>query len=76
MEWINVDDRLPETYKSVLIWTDNYTWIIGYLEDCGKWQANHTDYESGEPLIWEDCILTHWMPLPEPPNEVPPKRGQ
>jgi len=68
-EWINVKDKLPEQqYQSYLIYpapdfiysdklTAEFTpkgWLV-WCEDSN--------------LIWEEYVdVTHWMPLPEPPE--------
>lgn len=61
--WIPVEERLPEEGKNVLIfvkcmnnwWHIEVDWRIG-----GCWFNNaETDWNK----------ITHWMPLPEPPEE-------
>jgi hypothetical protein len=59
-KWISVEDRLPEPETSVLFcgagWMD-----IGWITD-GGWRSEYiNDYDEGE--------VTHWMTLPEPPQE-------
>ena len=62
--WIPVEERMPEEGKNVLIfvkcmnnlWHTEVDWRIG-----GCWFNNaETDWNK----------ITHWMPLPEPPEEV------
>ncbi len=70
-EWISVKDRLPPIYQMVLITGKNgdggsfgvikgsydghnYNW---YRDDIGHYVNSRGD------------IVTHWMPLPEPPKE-------
>lgn len=69
-EWISVNDRLPDGFGEVLV-------IVS-----GKPQKNITldaayelaEYDHGEGWIiemwpeWEDAVVTHWMPLPQPPK--------
>lgn len=58
LEWISVEDSLPEAMMYVLIHGG-----IGYF-DGEVWR---TRMEPECPVIqWE---VTHWMPLPEPPKE-------
>ena len=63
MEWISVEDRLPE----------NETQCIGYFNH--KWQVDFRVNEvwfTNNRWYWDlDLIenITHWMPLPEPPKQ-------
>jgi len=60
MEWISVKDRLPKD-EVIAIGYQNET-IIGYVSG---------DDENGFSCENDGCVLdnvTHWMPLPEPPN--------
>ena len=52
--WISVEDKLPEPYTMVLVYTGYKTIdMIFYSEISG----------------WNRCPnVTHWMPLPQPPK--------
>ena len=59
-EWISVKDRLPEQYKTVIGWDGHF---MGEVE------------HHGNDFVWMDddgfndfADVTHWMPLPEPPE--------
>lgn len=54
-EWISVKDRLPEKTKLVLTVTTN-----GYIS------INSIYY--GVRWMNYDPIITHWLPIPEPPK--------
>ena len=63
-QWIPVTERLPEEWEAVLV----YSWCgfcetAVYLGVPGKWRVtwDHT--------MMDDGIVTHWMPLPQPPKE-------
>lgn len=61
-EWISVKDRLPEENGRYLcIW-----------EDCDKKNIDCVNFRDGF-FPWEELLgerlITHWMPLPEPPKE-------
>lgn len=60
-EWISVKDRLPENVKEGLLIALRWGAVdIGWCED-GRWGSEFVDeYEDGE--------VTHWMPLPKPPE--------
>lgn len=66
--WISVKDRLPEQMKKVLTTVEydfngkHYRNLkIAYYDGNGKW----------EPLSRQTDEITHWMPLPEPPEANP-----
>lgn len=67
MEWISVKDRLPETGDTVLAWRES-TFTPGvYYASTGTFGFYHEG-------IWGDkdednWNVTHWMPLPEPPEQ-------
>jgi hypothetical protein len=58
-EWISVDERLPEEGVRVLVW----------LKGDGS-QYTRTDTDRLSLKKWVRCgrLVTHWMPLPEPPK--------
>lgn len=63
MGWIPVSERLPEAFEVVLV----------YNEACGiKDLYVDSDYEwFNVPYSWiEKGGVTHWMPLPEPPEDA------
>lgn len=80
--WISVKDALPMLDEEVLVYAigkiepfigkhvfalcNRYIQCVfpsapGYIMWSSPWQYFHTDYE-----------ITHWMPLPEPPEEAKP----
>ena len=72
MEWISVKDKHPEDGRYVLVCgsngtVQNATYFLEERMIAGKyfWFCSHEDSES-EPLDY--CAITHWMPLPEPPE--------
>jgi len=59
-EWISVEDRLPEFEGAVLLPTlvlrkENPFPTTRLYSGNGVWQSRAT--------------ITHWMPLPDPPND-------
>ena len=68
MDWISVKERLPEDCEKVIAW--------GMLSIESKMSAHEAFYSwidkkwySVKPFPYK--VLTHWMPLPEPPKEQP-----
>lgn len=70
MEWISVDDRLPDMHKDVLC----------YAHDCGEsYQTTGACiFDNGTFVGWESqpLIVSHWMPLPEPPERPETPAGR
>ena len=67
-KWISVEDRLPESHDEkadcYLVTDGEFIWMAYYA--CKEWQfAECTD--SPYVIDWTD--ITHWMPLPELPEE-------
>lgn len=75
-DWISVKDRLPEAEGAYLVFAPSYT----------GGSSSGKEYHSGRMFsMWRHgkwsievgyhkrpgCV-THWMPLPEPPEEVTP----
>ena len=61
--WISVDDKLPEPWKQVLIYSrHDFCESAFYIGIPGKWRVtwNHD-------MLDADSV-THWMPLPAPPK--------
>lgn len=58
-QWISVKEKLPDRYKMVITCdTDGRTHENLLINDHPRWLKGHN--------------ITHWMPMPEPPEEVMP----
>jgi len=59
MEWISVEDRLPETKKKILFIIDGTNMVTGfYSYTFNEFRVGFRGYKN----------VTHWMPLPDPPE--------
>lgn len=61
-EWIPVTERLPKIHTNVLVYrpkmaTNIMVSYFGYDRFC-----------DGAVDIWGNKVITHWMPLPQPPE--------
>lgn len=69
MEWISVEDRLPDEYGWFLVRDDYLAGrekiTMGFFE--GKFNKTWTPLDQREKI--DSMVITHWMPLPEPPKE-------
>ncbi len=57
--WISVEERLPEHMDDVLVW-------VGGLAEVGCHDENNDCWELYTYV--GDGSVTHWMPLPKPPE--------
>ena len=61
MEWIRVEDRLPEDNQRVLV----------YRPEMETADTGPISVQFGWTCARKHCDVSHWMPLPEPPGELP-----
>ena len=62
-KWISVEDRLPEVNQPVIVVlkdTDPSVWLADY--------RGQEQFSCCHQLITFIGEVTHWMPLPEPPE--------
>ena len=74
MEWVKTSERLPEANVPVLVLFYNGDIRVGLIE--WEYPSFEETYEAfrywddayNEGADWQYNDITHWMPLPEPPN--------
>lgn len=60
-KWIPVEERLPERDTEVLVYAYNHNiWV---------WEYHGNAWEAEDGYYHELDVVTHWMPLPEPPKD-------
>ena len=66
-KWISVEEELPELHQRVLTWTTDAD------DEFFVWMAHWNGEGKNEGFIatngYRDKDVTHWMPLPEPPED-------
>jgi hypothetical protein len=79
MKWISIDSgRFPSDNEEILCW--NGEKVVSAIYRCNDMattnagfefevQKNHTEGDRSMIAYWVG--ITHWMPLPSPPNENP-----
>lgn len=65
--WISVEDKLPEPEKDVIILDGRKHIDIDHLTYDGE--DNYIWWKSDDTIWCEDDEITHWMPIPELPEE-------
>ena len=64
-KWIPVTEQLPEIHTNVLVVDKAHDMAVGSLEkiwDGIVWVCPFSAVDD------EDCKITHWIPLPQPPE--------
>lgn len=64
--WISCSERLPDPLESVLVCTDIQTVTMAWING-DHW--TFADAGNGHTENWGFDAVTHWMPLPEPPEK-------
>ena len=71
-DWVSVDDKYPPYNRDVLVYRPNMAMKIlvdnyyGYYgEDDAEWHEGWAKYGKD---IHNNPLITHWMPLPQPPK--------
>lgn len=54
--WISCGERMPPDNEPVLTWDGSFRKIYGTM--FGEWQC------------WQPQLITHWQPLPSPPEDA------
>jgi hypothetical protein len=68
MDWIDVNDRLPETDHN------DFSKVVLAVNDRGTIKTTRLDTEYSKKGYWigfdfSDSNVTHWAELPEPPKQ-------
>lgn len=71
MEWISMRERLPELYDWVLVSAKDYPEVPAFIATAYR---NKTTKDENWYWWWfgypsEIGKVTHWMPLPKPPED-------
>lgn len=67
-DWISVRDRLPDVSGRYLVWCNGMVMTKEYSIKYRLFGA-YDEMEPREVARFAAIYVTHWMPLPEPPNE-------
>lgn len=70
MQWISVEDKLPEKKSSVLCFEITYGMFVAiYERKLAHYDPGYFDtWNSGLCCGSDSPDPTHWMPLPKPPE--------
>ena len=71
MEWIKVEDRLPNKNVRILCYCEEYSKeciVLGIRDEYTSDRGVSVIFQLDDPRV-SLIGVTHWMPLPEPPKE-------
>jgi len=68
MEWIKTSDRLPEETRILGV---HYGEVFEVYFSKGFFYLEYNPYAR---IFEQRAIVTHWMPLPDPPLEKQPEK--
>lgn len=69
-DWIKCSDRMPEFLDDVLIFGPYDGQAVAYWNTKGFVPVGRPEGDSPGIEWWDRESVTHWMPLPEPPDEA------
>lgn len=62
MEWISLLHGLPKDSNEILVLEQNKYYHLGYFHEGKFWLGD-------DELEYNLELISHWMPLPEPPKK-------
>lgn len=68
--WVSVEEQLPDKQKDVLMLFDSGNMAVGFWHDEDEHITFWCAYTDDGFYTDCDCMPTHWMTLPETPEEV------
>lgn len=72
MNWIKIEDALPEDYKTNVLCFVEHKRLgedkVEHQMHVGHLLPNSKDWIVGNYFSWDIGKITHWRPLPEPPK--------
>jgi hypothetical protein len=71
MDWISIEEKLPETQESVLVFCGKSMRVASYCMEGWILSASYHECDENDEDWDYDCIylnVTHWMELPDRPH--------
>ena len=75
-KWISVEERLPKPYKNVIVYRKYLNPVSGYCVIDYIELTGQGGFEWSKSCASWKYVVTHWMPLPEPPKEEERKAAE
>lgn len=77
-DWVSVEDRMPDPGEEVLVFAVSNDGYRSATIEKAEWGytmrhlnkfSTYVDWKSPWPYFFKNYTITHWMPLPDPPQE-------
>jgi len=69
MEWISVNEALPEKDEYVILFDKSLSLVHEGKLSCSDYYYSDRVGYSKKATEDDGCEITHWMPLPAPPKD-------
>ena len=72
MKWIDIEERLPpqDVYVLIALYEDHKTGPFTHVQPACRYGYQWVDGKDGEEISLKRRRVTHWMPIPDPPDTV------
>lgn len=72
-EWVSVEDRLPTDERPVLVFVGYADTMTGFITTSSYFCFDVNPHWQWDGLVRDEQRTLFWMPLPEPPDRLPPE---
>lgn len=75
-EWVSVEERLPTDERPVLVFVGYADTMTGFITTSSYFCFDVNPHWQWDGLVRDEQRTLFWMPLPAPPDRLPPEREE